>query len=155
MPTGTVKWFSSTKGYGFIAPEDGSSDVFVHVSAIERAGLGTLREGDRVRYASRPGRDGRESAEDLSRLEAADRAPTRHPEPSPGGTVPAETVKWFNTTKGFGFIAPDDGSQDSFVHVSAVERAGFGTLHEGQRVRFELRPGRNGKFSAENLAAAD
>ena len=58
MPTGTVKWFNATKGYGFIAPEDGTQDVFVHVSAVERAGLATLREGQRVSFATRSGRDG-------------------------------------------------------------------------------------------------
>ena len=66
MPTGTVKWFNATKGYGFIAPEDGSNDAFVHISAVERAGLGTLREGQRVSYELRPGRNDRFSAEDLS-----------------------------------------------------------------------------------------
>ena len=66
MPTGTVKWFNSTKGFGFIAPEDGSKDVFVHISAVERAGLGTLREGQQVNFEVRPGRDGRTSAEELS-----------------------------------------------------------------------------------------
>ncbi len=66
MPTGTVKWFNATKGFGFIAPEDGSKDVFVHISAVERAGLGTLREEQRINYEVRPGRDGRTSAEELS-----------------------------------------------------------------------------------------
>ena len=66
MPTGTVKWFNATKGYGFIAPEDGSKDVFVHITAVERAGLGTLREGQLVNFEVRPGRDGRTSAEELS-----------------------------------------------------------------------------------------
>ena len=66
MPTGTVKWFNATKGYGFIEPEDGSKDAFVHVSAVERAGLGTLREGQRVRFEIQPGRDGKSSAEELS-----------------------------------------------------------------------------------------
>ena len=69
MPAGTVKWFNTTKGYGFIAPEDGSKDVFVHVSAVERAGLGTLREGQRLTYEIRPGRDGRTAAEELSTAE--------------------------------------------------------------------------------------
>ena len=69
--------------------------------------------------------------------------------------MPIGTVKWFNATKGYGFIAPEDGSKDAFVHISAVERAGLGTLQEGQRVSYELRPGRDGKFSAEELAAAD
>ena len=69
--------------------------------------------------------------------------------------MPTGTVKWFNTSKGYGFIAPEDGSKDAFVHISAVERAGLGTLREGQRVRFELQPGRNGQSSAEDLSAAD
>ena len=65
------------------------------------------------------------------------------------------TVKWFNPTKGFGFIQPDDGSKDAFVHISAVERAGLGTLNEGQKVEFELVPGKDGRTSAENLVVVD
>jgi CspA family cold shock protein len=63
------------------------------------------------------------------------------------------TVKFFNTTKGFGFIQPDDGSKDVFVHISAVERAGLGTLTENQKVSFDLEKGNNGKTSAVNLKA--
>ncbi|HTO51135.1 MAG TPA: cold-shock protein [Burkholderiales bacterium] len=63
------------------------------------------------------------------------------------------TVKFFNTTKGFGFIQPDDGSKDVFVHISAVERAGLGTLSENQKVSFDLEKGNNGKTSAVNLKA--
>ena len=69
--------------------------------------------------------------------------------------MPTGTVKWFNATKGYGFITPEDGSRDVFVHISAVERAGLGSLREGQRVSFEVRPGRNGRTSAENLSAAE
>ena len=65
------------------------------------------------------------------------------------------TVKWFNPTKGYGFIEPSDGSKDAFVHISAVERVGLSTLREGQKVEFELVPGRNGKSSAENLVILD
>jgi CspA family cold shock protein len=61
------------------------------------------------------------------------------------------TVKWFNAAKGYGFIAPDDGSSDAFVHISAVERAGLTSLNEGQQVEYELQSGNNGKSSAENL----
>jgi cold shock protein len=64
-------------------------------------------------------------------------------------------VKWFNPTKGFGFIEPEDGGKDAFVHVSAVERAGLNGLREGQRVEYELVPGQGGKSSAENLVALD
>ena len=63
------------------------------------------------------------------------------------------TVKFFNNAKGFGFIQPDDGSKDVFVHISAVERAGLATLAENQKVSFELEKGTNGKISATNLAA--
>jgi len=65
------------------------------------------------------------------------------------------TVKWFNKDKGFGFIEPNDGSSDAFVHVSAVERAGLSGLNEGQKLSFELQAGQNGKSSAENLAVID
>ena len=66
--------------------------------------------------------------------------------------MPVGTVKWFNPTKGFGFIVPDDGSNDAFVHISAVERAGLTTLNEGQKIQYELQPGRNGKLAATNLS---
>lgn len=84
--------------------------------------------------------------------------------PRPGRASPARTaydarselqtsgtVKWFNATKGYGFIQPDDGGADAFVHVSAVERAGLDGLKEGQKVQYELVRGKNGKSSAENL----
>lgn len=64
------------------------------------------------------------------------------------------TVKWFNPTKGFGFIQPEEGGGDVFVHISAVEKAGMRTLNEGQRVQYERVQGKNGKYSAENLSAA-
>ncbi len=65
------------------------------------------------------------------------------------------TVKWFNMAKGYGFIAPDDGSKDAFVHISVLERAGISSLSEGQKVEYELQPGRDGKSSAENLKLVD
>lgn len=64
------------------------------------------------------------------------------------------TVKWFNSVKGFGFIQPDDGSKDVFVHISAVERAGLSHIGEGQRIEFELERGQQGKTSAVNLRSA-
>jgi len=65
------------------------------------------------------------------------------------------TVKFFNTDKGYGFIQPDDGSADSFVHISAVQAAGMQTLNQDQRLNYEVEMGRNGKASAINLSAAD
>ena len=66
MATGTVKWFNTTKGYGFIAPDDGGKDVFVHISAVERSGLTGLADNQKVSYEMQPGRDGRESAVNLA-----------------------------------------------------------------------------------------
>jgi len=69
--------------------------------------------------------------------------------------MPTGTVKWFNPAKGFGFIEPEDGSKDAFVHISAVEKAGLNSLNEGQKVSYELQPGQNGKSSAENLSVTE
>ncbi|MDA0997747.1 MAG: cold-shock protein [Proteobacteria bacterium] len=69
--------------------------------------------------------------------------------------MPTGTVKWFNTTKGYGFIQPDDGGKDAFVHISAVESSGLDRLVEGQRVNFELQQDRNGKMAAAEITVAD
>ncbi len=65
------------------------------------------------------------------------------------------TVKFFNTQRGYGFIEPEDGSKDAFVHISAVERAGLTSLNEGQKVSYDVQPGQNGKSSAENLSVIE
>ncbi len=69
--------------------------------------------------------------------------------------MPTGSVKWFNSVKGYGFIQPSDGSRDAFVHISAVEAAGLTSLRDGQKVEYELVPGRDGKSSAENLVVLD
>ena len=176
MPTGTVKFFNPNKGFGFISPSDGGSDVFVHISAVERAGLSGLNEGDEVGFElEQDRRTGKQSAGDLQLLSAG--APSagrggpprqsfredrggydRGPPPrrdEPRGAVSGSgsgAVKWFNQTKGFGFIQPSDGGGDIFVHISAVERAGLRSLNEGQNVSYELEQDRrSGKTSAVNL----
>ncbi len=69
--------------------------------------------------------------------------------------MPAGTVKWFNPTKGFGFIQPDNGGKDVFVHISAVQRAGMESLEEGQRIEFQVKPGRDGRTAADDLKQPD
>lgn len=170
MPTGSVKWFNPTKGFGFIAPEDGDADVFVHISAVEQAGLSSLYDGQIVRYELEADRrTGKQSAVALEVIGAGEPAP-RAPRPprdpyranqaGPGPRTSerasqgpgAGVVKWFNATKGFGFIKPDDGGEDLFVHVSAVEQSGLRGLEEGQTVAYDVElDRRKGKTSAVNL----
>ena len=172
MAKGTVKFFNDTKGFGFIAPETGGDDVFVHISAIERAGLPGLSEGDEVAFElEQDRRSGRTSAVDLQFLGSGP-PPAKTQRPSGGGrgfdrpnrSPPQRggdrvaggsgsgTVKWFNQTKGFGFIQPSDGGADVFVHISAVERAGLRGLDEGQPISYEIEQDRRtGKASATNL----
>ena len=69
--------------------------------------------------------------------------------------MPLGTVNWFNPTKGYGFIQPDSGGKDVFVHISAVQRAGMETLDEGQRLEFQVVPGRDGRTSADNIKAVE
>src|SRR5690606_24966924 len=88
-------------------------------------------------------------------LRSGKRARSMRVEPNTTGHIMIHgTVKFFNSTKGFGFISPDDGSKDAFVHISAVERAGLSGLAEGQKVSYELEQGRDGKSSAVNLQVA-
>jgi CspA family cold shock protein len=151
---GTVKFFNPQKGFGFIVRDDGGEDVFVHISAVEQAGLTDLADGQPLEFTL-VDRGGRISATNLRidgepmAVERAERAPQRQLT----GEKATGTVKFFNSMKGFGFIQRDDGQPDAFVHISAVERAGIPTLNEGDRLEFEIEVDRRGKFAAVNLSA--
>ncbi len=153
---GVVKFFNGQKGFGFIVRDDGGEDVFVHISAVEQAGLTGLAEGQPLEFTL-VDRGGRVSATDLKiegdPLPVEDRGPPRDrgPQRQLTGEKATGTVKFFNSTKGFGFITRDDGQPDAFVHISAVERAGMHSLNEGDRVEFELEVDRRGKTAAVNL----
>ena len=221
MASGTVKWFNTAKGFGFVQPDDGGSDVFIHISALNQAGLDSLNEGDKVNYELEQDRRS-------GKLAATQIVVTAQGTPQPrragggggfgggggdrggyggggdrggyggggdrggyggggdrggfggggrdrggfgggdrgggGGFGGGErqrgeaagsgagVVKWFNPTKGFGFIKPESGGEDIFVHISAVEQAGLSGLNEGQTVNFDLEQDRrSGKTSATNL----
>jgi CspA family cold shock protein len=166
---GVVKFFNAQKGFGFIVRDDGGADVFVHISAVEQAGLTGLADGQPVEFTL-VDRGGRISATDLKidgePLPVTDRAPPRDrdeggfggdrgggggPQRQLTGEKAQGTVKFFNAMKGFGFISRDDGQPDAFVHISAVERAGMVSLNEGDRLEFELEVDRRGKTAAVNL----
>jgi CspA family cold shock protein len=158
---GIVKFFNPQKGFGFIVRDDGGEDVFVHISAVEQAGLTDLADGQPLEFTL-VDRGGRISATNL-RIEG-DPMPVERsgggaaaggagggPQRQLTGEKASGTVKFFNSMKGFGFIQRDDGQPDAFVHISAVERAGIPTLNEGDRLEFEIEVDRRGKYAAVNL----
>ena len=161
---GTVKFFNASKGFGFVARDDGGEDVFVHISAVEQAGLQGLASGQPLGFTLVE-RNGKVSAIDLKiegePMPVEEFAPRqRDDRGAPGGARgrrqltgerTSGTVKFFNTTKGFGFIARDDGQADAFVHISAVQRAGMAGLDEGDRVAFDIEVDDRGKFAAVNI----
>ncbi|WP_033927161.1 cold-shock protein [Sphingomonas sp. 35-24ZXX] len=163
---GKVKFFNAQKGFGFIQREDGGEDVFVHISAVERAGLSNLAEGQGLEFTL-VDRGGKVSASDLKvdgelipvsegggGGDRGERAPRGEaPRRELTGERATGTVKFFNSMKGFGFITRDDGQPDAFVHISAVERAGMAGLNQGDRLEFDLEVDRRGKHSAVNLVA--
>jgi cold shock CspA family protein len=160
MPQGTVKWFNAEKGFGFIEPDDGGQDVFAHFSAIaDDGGYRSLDEGQRVEFTASPGDRGPQADSIQPLGGGGGRAPARaerghRDDPRQvrapragraGGGGSEGTVRWFNAEKGFGFIEPDEGGDDVFVHFSAiVDDGGYRSLDEGQRVEYTASPGQKG-----------
>jgi cold shock protein len=174
MPAQVVKFFNAQKGFGFVVRDDGGEDVFVHISAVEQAGLSGLADGQPLGFTL-VDRGGKVSATDLKiegePLPVTSGGPPRdrgdRPDRGAGGGFgggdrggpqrqltgekATGTVKFFNAMKGFGFVQRDDGQPDAFVHISAVERAGMANLNEGDRLEFEIEVDRRGKYAAVNL----
>jgi len=169
---GTVKWFNAEKGFGFVTLEDGA-DVFLHSSVITRSGM-SVNERDHVRVRVGQGMKGRQVTEILDVEPGGGPAPGGSrpggPRPMGGGgfggprgrSGPADTsyrrgpsvdmqgtVKWYNQQKGFGFITPDDGSKDIFVHASTLARAGLDQLPDGTRVMAKVVQGQKGPEAVE------
>lgn len=157
MLTGTVKWFDHARGFGFIQPHNGGEDILVHISAVERSGLTSLDRGDTVAFLMEhnrrldklepidlviTGSGGKPNEERGSRSNqnTARRWSEIPPPREPGGQVGSGggTVKWFSPKKGFGFIRPDTGGRDVFVHISALHQAGLETLADGQPIFYDL-----------------
>jgi CspA family cold shock protein len=157
-----VKWFNPNKGYGFVQLSDGSGDAFLHVTALAAIGVSTLQPGETLEFRTAPAQRGLQVTEVIS-VDSSTAAPPRPPRTnfrSPLNRQPLEasvqamgTVKWYNSAKGFGFIAMDSGGRDVFVHASALQRAGITSLSEGQRVFIGVVEGRKGP-EAESIQVA-
>jgi len=159
----TVKWFNPDKGFGFVALSDGSGDAFLHANTLNQAGHNSISPGASLRVRIGQGQKGRQVSEVLSVDEStATPSPARSAAPrgsmgagaGPSGprrgapTGPSVemqgTVKWYNATKGFGFVAPLEGGKDVFVHASALQRAGVTQLAEGQTIWMDVVQGAKG-----------
>ncbi len=155
----TVKWYNPDKGFGFIELADGSGDVFLHAKVLQSSGHQAVSPGAVLQVRVGQGQRGREVEQVISVDESTARAPEpagaagfrprvqRSPRPQADLSNAAEmtgVVKWYNPTKGFGFISPQGGGKDLFVHATTLERAGISSLQEGQVVRVKAVAGAKG-----------
>jgi CspA family cold shock protein len=152
--TAKVKWFNPAKGFGFVAPMDGSTDAFLHVSVVQRAGLRTLRQGATIICDLADGPRGPQVAM-ISRVDdstVADDVPAADGDES----VLDGEIKFFAVDKGYGFGMPRGGGPDVFIGIGALQRSNLDRLESGQHVRMYVRPGKKGPMAVriEVLAAA-
>jgi CspA family cold shock protein len=153
----TVKWFNASKGFGFVTMSDGTQDAFLPMAILRRAGFDDVREGALISCEVSAGAKGPlvtnvlnidDSTAVAPRADGFDRRPQR-----PSTTLEG-AVKWFEPDKGYGFISPDGGGKDVFIHITALRRSGVNVLGPGQRVRVEVVDGTKG-LEADSITVLD
>ncbi|MET0748173.1 MAG: cold-shock protein [Rhizobium sp.] len=153
--TGSVKWFDVAKGFGFIIPDNGMQDVLLHVTCLRRDGYQTILEGTRIVALIQR----RERGYQAFKILSMDQSTALHPSQMPPARTHVQVtatsgleraiVKWFNRTKGFGFLTRGEGTEDIFVHMETLRRFGLTELRPGQVVLVRFGPGDKGMMAAE------
>lgn len=153
--TGVIKWFDVAKGFGFIVPDNGMQDVLVHVTCLRRDGYQTVLEGARVVALIQRRDRGYQAFRILSMDQSTAVHPSQlppvktHVQVTPTSGLERCLVKWFNRTKGFGFLTRGDGTEDIFIHMETLRRFGLTELRPGQTVLVRFGDGDKGLMAAE------
>ncbi|MDI7863969.1 CspA family cold shock protein [Rhizobiaceae bacterium n13] len=153
--TGVVKWFDVAKGFGFIIPDNGMKDVLLHVTCLRRDGYQTILEGTRIVALVQKRERGYQAFRILSMDQSTAVHPSQlppvrtHVQVTPTSGLERALVKWFNRTKGFGFLTRGEGTEDIFVHMETLRRFGLTELRPGQVVLVRFGDGEKGLMAAE------
>jgi len=139
-----VKWFNASKGFGFVTMADGSQDAFLPMAILRRAGYEDVREGASISCEVSAGAKGPLVTNVLNIDNSTAVAPGAEHRPARPATAMEGAVKWFEAEKGYGFISPDGGGKDVFIHITALRRSGITALGPGQRVRVDVVDGKKG-----------
>ncbi|WP_313528624.1 cold-shock protein [Shinella sp.] len=153
--TGVIKWFDVAKGFGFIVPDNGMQDVLLHVTCLRRDGYQTVLEGTRVVAIIQKRDRGYQAFRILSMDQSTAVHPSQmppvktHVQVTPSSGLERVLVKWFNRTKGFGFLTRGEGTEDIFIHMETLRRFGLTELRPGQVVLVRFGDGDKGLMAAE------
>ncbi len=153
--TGLIKWFDVAKGFAFIIPDNGTPDVLLHVTCLRRDGFQTILEGTRVVALIQKRDRGYQAFRILSMdtstaIHPSEMPPIRtHVQVTPSSGLERVIVKWFNRTKGFGFLTRGEGTEDIFIHMETLRRYGITELRPGQSVLVRFGDGDKGLMAAE------